>query len=82
MERCGGRIHPPAKPPEYSPMTHKESEVLSFRVSQLEDIIKWPMRMLDLFNLQIEFKKRMGEVEMKMKENGIKMEERMVHIDS
>ena len=53
-------------------MTHKESENLSFRVSQLKVLIKGSMRMLDLANL--EFKKRLGWVE-------IKMDKIMGHID-
>lgn len=62
-------------------MTHEESEDLSFHVSQLEEFIKGSMRMLDLDNLHIEFWKRMGQVEMKIEENGINIEEIMGHID-
>ena len=71
MERGGGIVQTLAKPSEYSSTTHEESECLSFWVSQLEELVKrfkvdlddlkkGSVRMLDLTNLQIEFKKMMG----------------------
>ena len=36
----GGRNQTPSKPPDSSSMTHKESEHMSFRVSQLEGLVK------------------------------------------
>ena len=40
------------------------------------------MRTLYLANLQIEVKKRMGQVEINMEENGINMQKRMRHMEN
>ena len=40
MESGGGRVKIPYKPPEYSSMAHEESKDMSFRVSQLEGLVK------------------------------------------
>ena len=40
MERGGGRVEIPSQPLEYSSMNHEESEDMSFRVSQLELLVK------------------------------------------
>ena len=44
-------------------MIHEESEHLSFRVSQLEDMIKGSMRIIYLFNLEHRMVKKMGHME-------------------
>ena len=78
----GGIIHNPAKPLEYSSITHEESEHLSFQVSQLEDLIKGFVRTIDLFNLEERMEKRMGHVYNKMEHMDTKMDERMEHMDA
>ena len=83
MVRGGGIFQTPSKQPKDSPMNHEESEDVSCRMSQLEEMVKRfkvdlddlkkrSMRMLDLANLQIELEKRMRLVEIK-EENGMNM---------
>ena len=52
MERVCGRVQTPSKPSEYSYMTHEESEDMSFRVSQLEGVVKRFVRKVYLDNLE------------------------------
>ena len=78
-QKGGGIIHTLDKPLEDSSSTHEENEDLSFRVSQLEDMIKGYVRMVDLFNLEERMEKRMGHMENNMEHRDTKMEERIGH---
>ena len=47
-----GKNHTPLKPPDDSSLAYDEMEDISFRVSKLEDTIKWNVKIDDLVKLE------------------------------
>ena len=50
--KLSGKNHTPLKPPEDSSPKYKEMEYISFRVSKLEDMIKWNVKIDEFAKLE------------------------------